>query len=190
MTHSRLQSKNAQEFKIENAQNNKEKQNIRTLCILPDWQKGCILVQQLSGEKIHTTHYLFYRRGNCVPSGLWFMKYFDRLSFFSEAEILPHPKCNPHFVGTRLLACMNSIIIISYYERRNIWFSNRLNSCNLIFSLCVAVILTFTAVNCYFKSLQLICRLTLSNCYTPVSLSSHPLHQWSRNGNALIIHFK
>lgn len=146
MTHFCLQFKNAWEFKIENAQNNKMLQNIRTFCILPDWRKGCILVQ-LSGEKIITTGYLFYRRGNCGP-WLWFMKYFDRLYFFSETKILPHSKCNPQFIEACLLACMNSIIIISYDERRNIWFSNYLNSCNLVFSLCCS--------NSYFYSCQLL----------------------------------
>lgn len=63
MTHFCLPSKNAQGFKIEDAQNNKPK-NFRTFCILLlDLQEGCINIAAQWGEKIRL-FYLFYRGGN------------------------------------------------------------------------------------------------------------------------------
>lgn len=61
MTHFCLPSKNAQGFKIENAQNNKPK-NIRTFCnLLRDLQKYA-LMQQLSEGKSQVILFILPRR--------------------------------------------------------------------------------------------------------------------------------
>lgn len=61
MTHFCLPSKNAQGFKIENAQNNKPK-NIRTFCnLLRDLQKYA-LMQQLSEGKSQVILFILLRR--------------------------------------------------------------------------------------------------------------------------------